>query len=135
MTWLTQYKQKLCAAEEAASAVKCGDRIYISGNAAAPRCLLEALACRKHELQNVELVHGLLIGQDPLAKPEMTGHFRHNSLFVGSADREAVNSGRADYVPVFLHEIPGLFYSRLLPLDVTILHATMPDEHGFMSLG
>ncbi|HVN77616.1 MAG TPA: acetyl-CoA hydrolase/transferase C-terminal domain-containing protein [Terriglobia bacterium] len=135
MTWLNQYKQRLCTAEEAVSAVKCGDRIYISGNAAAPRCLLETLARRKDELHNVELVHGLLIGQDPLAQQEMAGHFRHNSLFVGSADREAVNSGRADYIPVFLHEIPGLFYSKLLPLDVTILHATMPDEHGFMSLG
>ncbi len=135
MTWLNHYKQRLCSAEEAVSAVKCGDRIYISGNAAAPRCLLENLARRKNELHNVELVHGLLIGRDPLAQREMAGHFRHNSLFVGSADREAVNSGRADYIPVFLHEIPGLFYSKLLPLDVTILHATMPDEHGFMSLG
>jgi len=135
MTWLNQYKQRLCTAEEAVSTVKCGDRIYISGNAAAPRCLLENLARRKDELHSVELVHGLLIGQDPLAQQEMAGHFRHNSLFVGSADREAVNSGRADYIPVFLHEIPGLFYSKLLPLDVTILHATMPDEHGFMSLG
>ena len=135
MNWLNQYKQRLCSAEEAVAVVKCGDRIYISGNAAAPRCLLEALARRKEEMHNVELVHGLLIGEDPLAKREMAGHFRHNSLFVGSADREAVNSGRADYVPVFLHEIPGLFYTKLLPLDVTILHATMPDEHGFMSLG
>jgi 4-hydroxybutyrate CoA-transferase len=135
MTWLNQYKQRLCSAEEAVSLVKSGDRIYISGNASAPRCLLEALACRKDQLHNVELVHGLLVGQDPLAQREMVGHFRHNSLFVGSADREAVNSGRADYVPVFLHEIPGLFYSKLLPLEVTILHATLPDEHGFLSLG
>jgi 4-hydroxybutyrate CoA-transferase len=135
MTWLTQYKERLCSAEEAVSVVKSGHRIYISGNASAPYLLMEALAQRKNELENVELVHGLLIGHDPLAQPEMAGHFRHNSLFVGHADREAVNTGRADYVPVFLHQIPDLFTRGLLPLDVTILHTTPPDEHGFMSLG
>lgn len=135
MTWLTQYKERLCTAEEAVSVVKSGYRIYISGNASAPYLLMETLAQRKNELENVELVHGLLIGHDPLAQPEMAGHFRHNSLFVGHADREAVNTGRADYVPVFLHQIPDLFTRGLLPVDVTILHTTPPDEHGFMSLG
>lgn len=44
-------------------------------------------------------------------KSKMEGHFRHNSLFVGPADRKAINEGRADYVPIFLHQIPSLFYS------------------------
>jgi acyl-CoA hydrolase len=65
----------------------------------------------------------------------MAGHFRHNSLFVGPADRQAVNDGRADYVPIFLHQIPRLFRDRIVPLDVAMLHASPPDEHGFMSLG
>jgi acyl-CoA hydrolase len=109
--------------------------MFISGNASAPYLLLRALAQRKDELRDVELVHGLMIGDDPLAKPEMAGIFRHNSLFVGSADREAVNAGRADYVPVFLSEVPGLFRSGQMPLDVAIIQTTMPDEHGFVSLG
>jgi 4-hydroxybutyrate CoA-transferase len=135
MDWLNQYKQRLCTADEAVSSVKSGDWIYISGNAAVPRTLQEALARRKNDLQNVILMHGLLIGQDPLSGPEMAGHFRHNSLFVGSADRDAINSGRADYLPVFLHEVGGLFKSRQMPINVVILHTTVPDEHGFMSLG
>jgi 4-hydroxybutyrate CoA-transferase len=135
MSWINQYKQRLCSADEAVSLVKSGDRIYLSGNASAPYRLLEALARRKDELENVELVHGLLIGKDPLAEPCMVGHFRHNSLFVGHADREAVNTGRADYVPVFLHQIPDLFYKGLMPPDVAIMHTTLPDEHGFISLG
>jgi len=135
MDWLSQYKQRLCSADEAAREIRSGDWIYMSGNAAAPRLMQEALARRKDELHNVILMHGLLIGQDPLAQPEMAGHFRHNSIFVGSADRDAVDSGRADYVPVFLHEVPGLFISRQMPIDAVILHTTRPDEHGFMSLG
>ncbi len=135
MDWSSQYKQRLCSADEAVSSVKSGDWIYISGNAAAPRMLQEALARRKADLQNVILMHGLLMGQDPLAHPEMAGHFRHNSPFVGSADRDAVNSGRADYLPVFLHEVAGLLTSRQMPVNVVMLHTTLPDEHGFMSLG
>jgi acyl-CoA hydrolase len=65
----------------------------------------------------------------------MAGHFRHNSLFVGPGDRDAVNDGRADYIPIFLHEIPNLFYRDLLPVDVAVLHMSPPDEHGFLSYG
>jgi acyl-CoA hydrolase len=65
----------------------------------------------------------------------MKGHFRHNSLFVGPADREAVNDGRADYLPIFLHQIPRLFRDGIVPLDVVMVHTSPPDEHGFLSLG
>ena len=135
MSWVDDYKKKLCTPEEATSVVKSGDRVYISGNAATPYVLMKALAQRKDELHNVELVHVLLLGEDPLSTPDMEGHFRHNSLFVGPADRKAINEGRADYVPIFLHQIPGLFLSGQMPLDIAVLHFSPPDEHGFMSFG
>jgi acyl-CoA hydrolase len=135
MSWVDDYKKKLVKAEEAASLIQSGDRVYISGNAASPYVLMNALAERKDELEDVELVHVLLMGEDPLSKLEMEGHFRHNSLFVGPADRKAINEGRADYVPIFLHQIPALFYTNQMPLDVAILHLSPPDEHGFMSYG
>ncbi len=135
MSWVDDYKKKLTSVEDALSVIKSGDRVYLSGNAATPYFLMRGLAARKDELRDVELVHVLLLGEDPLAKPEMEGHFRHNSLFVGPADRKAINEGRADYVPIFLHSIPDLFYSGIMPLDVALLHVSPPDEHGFMSLG
>lgn len=135
MSWIDDYKKKLATAEEAVAAIKSKNRVYISGNAATPYVLMKALASRKDELKDVELVHVLLMGEDPLSRPEMEGHFRHNSLFVGPADREAINEGRADYVPIFLHQIPDLFYSDQMPLDVALLHLSPPDEHGFMSFG
>jgi acyl-CoA hydrolase len=135
MSWFDDYKKKLCSLEEAVSVVQSNSRVYISGNAATPFRLTEALAKRKDELKNVEITHVLLIGEDPLSKPEMEGHFRHNSLFVGPADRAAINDGRADYTPVFLYEIPDLFTTGLLPLDVAFLNVSPPDEHGFVSFG
>ena len=135
MPWVEDYKKKIVSAEEAVSVIKSNDRVYISGNAATPYVLMKALALRKDELKDIELAHVLLLGEDPLSKPGMEGHFRHNSLFVGPADRKAINEGRADYVPIFLHQIPDLFYSGQMPIDVGMLHLSPPDEHGFMSYG
>ena len=135
MSWVDNYKSKLCAAEEAVRLIKSGDRVYYGGNAAMPRALISALAERRDELENVQLNHVLLLGEDLLSAPGMEGHFRHNSLFVGPADREAVNDGRADYMPIFLHQIPRLFNEGIIPLDVAIVQVSTPDEHGFMSLG
>ena len=135
MGWREEYKRKTVTAEEAVLAIKPGDRVFTSGNAATSYVLLSALAKRKDELTDVEVTHVLLLGDDPLSKPEMAGHFRHNSLFVGPADRDAVNDGRADYIPVFLYEIPKLFASGEKKLDVAIIQTSMPDDHGYMSLG
>ncbi|MDI6839866.1 MAG: acetyl-CoA hydrolase/transferase C-terminal domain-containing protein [bacterium] len=134
-SWFDDYKKKLVSVEEAVSVIKSGDCVYISGNAATPLKLLDALAERKDKLYDVEITHVLLLGEDPLSKPDMEGHFRHNSLFVGPADRKVVNEGRADYIPVFLYEIPDLFYSGAMKPDVALLHLSPPDEHGFMSFG
>ena len=134
MKWMEDYKSKVVSAAEAVALVKSGDKIFSSGNAATPYVILNALAQRKDELKDVAVYHLLLMGDDPLSKPEMEGHFRHKSLFVGPADRAAVNDGRADYVPIFLYEIPQLFRQQI-QLDVALIHTSPPDEHGFVSLG
>ncbi len=135
MNCFAEYRSKLHTPEGAVLTIRSGDRVYYGGNAAIPQRLVQALAERRDELRDVQLSHVLLLGQDPLSEPEMAGHFRHNSLFVGPADREAVNDGRADYVPIFLHQIPRLFRERIIPLDVAVVQVSPPDEHGFMSLG
>ena len=135
MNWLDDYRSKLRTPAEAVAKIESGDRVYYGGNAAIPQTLVRALAQRRDELADVQLNHVLLIGEDPLSAPGMEGHFRHNSLFVGPADRKAVNDGRADYVPIFLHQIPRLFRERIVPLDVAMVQVSPPDEHGFMSLG
>jgi acyl-CoA hydrolase len=135
MNWVADYRAKLKTAAEAVSIIKSNDRVYYGGNAAIPQALVRALAARKDELKNVQVSHVLLLGEDPLSAPEMAGSFRHNSLFVGPADRKAVNDGRADYVPIFLYMIPRLFHQKVIPVDVAMVAASPPDEHGFMSLG
>ena len=135
MNWFDDYRSKLQTPQQAVYQIKSGDRVYYGGNAAIPQALVRALAGRAEELRDVQLNHVLLVGEDPLSDPAMAPHFRHNSLFVGPADRAAVNDGRADYVPIFLHQIPRLFRDGVVQLDVAMLMVSPPDEHGFMSMG
>ncbi|NJD66494.1 MAG: acetyl-CoA hydrolase/transferase family protein [Chloroflexi bacterium] len=128
------YDRKRLSAEQAMRLVRSGDRIYVSGNAATPTLLLQELADRQ-DIQDVEVAHVLMLGKDPLTAESVRHRFRHNSLFVGPADREAVNSGSSDYVPIFLHRISDLFDSGRMPLDVAILQVSPPDQHGYLSLG
>jgi 4-hydroxybutyrate CoA-transferase len=135
MNWLDQYKSKIVTIEEAIQCIKSGDRIFLSGNAATPTLLTEALAQRAPDLLNVQVNHLLLMGDDPLSKPGMEKHFRHNSLFVGPGDRQSINDGSSDYVPVHLSEVPALFRDNYISLDVALIHLSPPDAHGFMSFG
>jgi len=112
-----------------------GDQVYLHGAAATPSVLLDALVARSSELANVGVIHLHTEGPGPHLAPEMAGHFRHRALFIGPNARAAVNEGRADYVPVFLSDVPRLFDTGLQPLDAVLVNATPPDSHGFCSLG
>ena len=135
MPWIDDYKAKLCSADESVTHIKSGDWVWISGNAAAPFPLMEALAKRAGELTDVTLSHVLLMGEDPLSRPGMENAFHHNSLFVGPADRASVNDGRSAYVPIHLHMIPKAIRSGACRVDVAMIQCSPPDDHGFMSLG
>lgn len=115
--------------------IKPGDRVFIHGGAATPQYLLKKLVERSAELWNVELVSISLQGKGIVTDPQYQNSFRMNSLFVSENVREAVNDGRADYVPIFLSEIPLLFKRNILPLDVALLQVSPPDKHGYCSLG
>jgi len=120
---------------EAVASVKSGDQVYVHCAAAAPSVLLDALVARAPELRDVGMIHLHTEGPGPHLAPSMAGHFRHRALFVGPNARAAVNEGRADYVPIFLSEVPSLFEKGALPLDTVLVNATPPDAHGFCSLG
>jgi len=97
--------------------------------------MLAALAKEKERLRNVELVCVTVQGNFQLAAEEFADHFHVNSLFVSEPIREAVNAGRADFVPVFLSDIPDLFKKGIMAIDVAIVQVSPPDQRGYCSLG
>lgn len=126
---------RLVTPDQAVAGIRSGEQVYVHCAAAAPSVLLEALVARAPELRDVGVIHLHIEGPGPHLAPEMDGHFRHRALFIGPNARQAVNEGRADYVPVFLSDVPHLFERGALPLDAVLVNATPPDTHGFCSLG
>lgn len=123
------------SAAEAISLINSGDRIFLHGSACTPNYLIEELAQHAQRLRDVEIVSITVQGNVPIAQPEYKDSFYINSLFVSTPVREAVNSERGDFVPVFLSEIPNLFRRGYLPLDVALITVSPPDKHGYCSLG
>ena len=135
MSWMSTYRERLKTGDEEVQEITSGQKIYVGSGCAAPHDLITSLTDRAEELQDVEIIHHLTLGEAPYIAPQMKGHFRCNDCFVGANTRDAVNEGRADYVPVHLHEMPRLFRRGAIPLDCALVILSPPDEHGFCSFG
>jgi len=135
MEWSESFRRKVTTADEAVKVIRSGDRLWVHAGCNNPEELIRAMTARADELEGVEVAHLLTFGSADYADPKYAKSFRHRALFTGGNVREAVNDGRADYVPVFLSEIPKLIYSGAQRVDVALIHVSLPDEHGFCSYG
>jgi acyl-CoA hydrolase/GNAT superfamily N-acetyltransferase len=133
--WPQRYEEKVRTADEAVGAIQSGDHIFIGSGAAEPQKLVEALVRRANAVFGTEIVHIMTLGIAPYAEPKWGDNFRHNALFIGPNVREAVAQGRADYTPIFLGEIPRLFETGRVPIDVALIQVSPPDRHGYCSYG
>ncbi|MCC6333967.1 MAG: acetyl-CoA hydrolase/transferase family protein [Myxococcales bacterium] len=134
MTIDSSWKQQAVSADDAVKHVKSGDRVFVHGASATPTPLLDAM-CRRGDLENVTLYHLHTSGHCAYAEPHLAGRFFSVSLFIGSHLRTPIAEGRADFMPVFLSEIPRLFGSQAIPLDVALLQLSPPNTHGDCTLG
>lgn len=126
---------KFSTASQALNEIKSGNRVFVHGSAATPLFLLNELEKKAENFERIEIVSISLLGKIGLTKPEYENKFIFNSLFVSEPIRKTVNEGPSDYVPVFLSEIHRLFEHGYLPLDVALIHVSVPDQHGYCSLG
>lgn len=120
--------------EEALSVIQSGQRVFVHGSAQTPHYILKKLAEQKDRLRDVELVFITVKGDIEVDKPGYQDSFLINCMFVSDSVRAAVNEGRADFIPVFLSDIPDLFRNTI-PVDVAIVQVSPPDVHGYCSLG
>jgi 4-hydroxybutyrate CoA-transferase len=123
------------SAEEAVAVIRTGDKIFIHSAAAAPQVLVQALVARADELREVEIYQLHTEGYAPYAEPQFEHSFHVKSLFTGANVRQAIQDGRADFVPIFLSDIPRLFRRGVVQLDAALLQVSPPDAHGYCTLG
>lgn len=133
--WQKKYAGQLLPAREAVKRIRPGQRVFIGTACAEPLELVNELTQRAFELPDTEIVHLLTFGDAPYAHRELTQYFRINSFFIAENVRGIIQEGLGDYTPIFLSDIPRLFDSGRLPLDVALIQVTPPDENGMCSLG
>jgi 4-hydroxybutyrate CoA-transferase len=123
-----------CSVDDVVRLVPSGARVFVHGAAATPTPLLDALVARL-DVEGVTLYHLHTSGPAPFAEPQAAARFRSVSFFVGPALRRPIAEGRADFMPIFLSQIPALFSSGRIPLDVALVQLSPPDAHGLCTLG
>ena len=133
--WQQVYADMLATPKEAAGRIKSGQRVFIGTGCGEPEEIVQALTDRGKQLSDVDIVHLLTFGQARYASAELARYFRVNSFFISSNVREIIQEGMGDYTPIFLSDIPALFSSGQLPLDVALIQVAPPDSHGMCSLG
>lgn len=133
--WQRTYEEQVETADEAVARIRPGQRVFVGTGCAQPLRLVAALVGRARNLADMEIVHLLTYGDAPYATKELASVFRVNSFFIGANVRELIQEGLGDYTPILLSEIPKLFRSGRLPLDVALIQVSPPDPKGFCSLG
>ncbi len=135
-----KYPDKFVPENKIFSRINRGDRIFIGTGCGEPQYLVHALAdyVEKHPKAffDAEVLHVWTMGIAPYANETYKSNFRQNSFFIGNNTvREAINKGMADYTPIFLSQVPGLFDRKMVPIDLALVQTSPPDHHGYMSLG
>ena len=131
---MSNWSDRAVSAADAVAGVASGTNIFVHGAAATPTPLLEALVARR-DLERVTLYHLHTNGPAPFVDTAQRGRFFSMSLFTGAAVRDAVDRGDADFIPVFLSDIPSLFTTGQIQIDVAFLQLSPPDAHGYCTLG
>ncbi len=134
-TWRRKYNEKVVSADDAVKVIKSGDNVIVQPGCAAPLELIRAMVRRKEELYDVNIYHILIVGDLPYTQPGMEKHFKHKAFFIGANTRQAVNEGRAEFIPIPLSEVTLLFKRGVIKSDVALINVSPPDEHGFCSYG
>lgn len=143
LTNLEQLKQahpeKFLTGERAFEAIRPGDRIFIGTACGEPQHLVNSLVeyvkSNPKAFFDAQILQVWTLGVAPYADERLQNNFRFNSFYISDHARDAVNQGMADYTPIFLSEVPGLFRRKHVPVDVALIQTSLPDDHGNLSLG
>ena len=137
--WKRQFPVKFEPLEVIYNRIHRGDTIFIGSACAEPQHLVQELIryvkSNPKAFFDAEVLHVRSLGVAPYATEKFKQNFRHNSFFIGDSTRDAINKGLADYTPIFLSQVPELFYRGLARIDIALIQTSLPDEHGYLSLG
>ncbi len=137
--WKRIYPEKFASEDDIFSYIRRGHHILVTSGCGEPQYLISAMIkyveSHPKAFFDAEIIQIYSLGIAPYTDAKFKSNFRHNSFFIGNNTRDPVNRGNADYTPISLSDIPALINSGIVPIDIALIQTSLPDEHGFMSLG
>jgi acyl-CoA hydrolase/GNAT superfamily N-acetyltransferase len=122
-------------AQEAVSNIESGSRVFIGTGCGEPQHLIRAMVMDK-TLQDIMVYQMLSFTfSDFMEDPFFLSRFSLKLFFISASMRKAAFEGKIDYIPSYLSQIPGLFSSQRIGLDVALIQVSPPDRFGYCSLG
>ncbi len=133
------WPEKFASDEEIFSHIHAGDKIFIGTGCGEPQHLVQALVsfvgASPKAFSGIEIIHVWTLGTAPYLDDKFRDNFRIDSFFISEGTRNAINRGAADYTPISLSAVPGLIRREIIPIDIALIQTSLPDKHGYMSLG
>ena len=129
-------KSKYKTCEEILDLIKPGNRIFLSSGPAMPACtVMELVKSKKSNLQDLELIQLITMGNFLSADTGGASRFRLKTFNVGESIGKAIGEGNVDFIPANLLEIPELLSTGAVGMDIAVVQASPPDDRGFLNLG
>jgi len=136
--WADSYVEKKRSGEKAINLIKPGQRVFIGSSCGEPQHLLKELAAVSQKFTDIEIVRLLGLETTPLtliADKTKDQSFNVRSFYLGSAKPESLAKNKRFITPMNLSEVPRIFKTRRLPINVALIQVSPPDDFGWMSLG
>ena len=131
--------EKFAAENEIFNHIRRGDHIFVASGCGEPQYLVQAMTSyvesHPKAFFDTEIIHVYSLGIAPYTDAKYKANFRHNSFFIGNNTRDPINKGMADYTPISLSHVPSLLYSGVVRIDIALIQTSLPDNHGYLSLG
>lgn len=135
MDWQHEYASKIVDAQEAVPKIKRGSRVFIGTGCGEPQHLIRAMV-EDQQLQDIMIYQMLSSTLSQFVEDEsFTRRFSLKLFFISQSLRKAAFEGKIDYIPSYLSQIPRLFASHRIGLDVALVQVSPPDKFGYCSLG
>jgi acyl-CoA hydrolase/RimJ/RimL family protein N-acetyltransferase len=129
------YRAKVISTDQLLEKLKPGQKIFVSSGVAAPGKVLTAIAASDAKnIRDLEIIQLVTLGKY-LTSPSEYRQYRLKTFNIGESIGKEIAEGKVDFIPANLMELPYIFLSGAVAVDVAIIQTSVPDDKGFMSLG
>ncbi len=136
--WADNYIEKKRTVADAIKNIRPGQRVFVGSACGEPQALVRGLSEAAKSLTGLEIVR--MMSQETTSLTAIANRTKDlslniRSIYLGSASTEQIARNMRFITPMNMSDVPGLFTTKKLPINVALIQTTPPDDFGWMSLG